>query len=90
MYKAVQQWVNSCVKCAKRKRPKHPFKASMIPMPVEAPIDIVAMNLLGPLPVTKSDKRHLIVFFCLFTRWVEASALKNGMPQQWHKNYVLK
>ena len=75
MYKAVECWVKSCTSCAQRKRNSHPFKAPLLPIPSEGLWDIVAADCLGPVTATLSGNRYIVVFWCLFTKYVEAFAV---------------
>eukprot|EP00795_Rhopilema_esculentum_P001442 gene1442-biopygen10090 len=61
--------------CAMKKIPRGQRKAPLLPIPVEGAFDKVAMDILGPLPVTHDGNRYIIVFSDYYTRWPEAFAL---------------
>ena len=63
MYKDVEHLVRSCVDCATRKRPRNNLKAPLLPIPVDGAFDRLAVDCLGPLPVTWLDHalRHDLV-----------------------------
>jgi transposase InsO family protein len=42
-----------------------------------SPMQSIAMDILGPLPVTKNNNRYVIVFTDRFSRWVEIAALED-------------
>ena len=75
MYKDVEHWCRSCVDCAMKKAPRGKRKAPLLPIPVEGAFDRVAMDILGPFPVTDDGNRYIIVFSDYYTRWPEAFAL---------------
>ena len=75
MFKDVEHWCKTCVDCAMKKVPRGKRKAPLLPIPVEGAFDRVAMDILGPLPVTNDGNRYIIVFSDYYTRWPEAFAL---------------
>ena len=58
-----------------RKRPRHHHKAPLLPIPVDGPFDRLAMDILGPLPVTHEGNRYILVFSDYYIRWPEAYTL---------------
>jgi len=44
---------------------------------VGAPLERVAMDILGPLPPTRQGNRYILVIMDYFTKWPEAYALPN-------------
>jgi len=44
---------------------------------VGAPLERVAMDILGPLPPTRQGNRYILVIMDYFTKWPEAFALPN-------------
>ena len=75
MFKDIEHWCRTCIDCAMRKRPRHHHRAPLLPIPVEGPFDRLAMDILGPLPVTHDGNRYILVFSDYYTRWPEAYAL---------------
>lgn len=43
---------------------------------VEQPWTVVAADVMGPLPPSRSQFRYIVVFQDLFTRWIEVKALR--------------
>ena len=43
-----------------------------------APLERVAMDILGPLPVTERGNRYVLVIGDYFTKWVESGAYAGG------------
>ena len=46
-----------------------------MPIPIGLAFDRVAVDLLGPLPLTKSGNKHIVIFADYRTKWVEGAAL---------------
>ena len=58
-----------------KKVPRGKQKAPLLLIPVEGAFDTVAMDILGPLPVTNDGNRYIIVFSDYYTHWPETFAL---------------
>ncbi|CAG2203350.1 Transposon Ty3-G Gag-Pol polyprotein,Retrovirus-related Pol polyprotein from transposon opus,Retrovirus-related Pol polyprotein from transposon 297,Retrovirus-related Pol polyprotein from transposon 17.6,Transposon Ty3-I Gag-Pol polyprotein [Mytilus edulis] len=78
MYKDVDYWCKSCVKCATRKTPKGRKPAPMLPIPVDGPFDRVGVDVLGPFPPSLQGNRYIVVFTDYLTKWTEAFAVRNA------------
>ena len=77
MYKDIEHWCRSCVDCAMKKSPRNKRKAPLLPIPIEGAFDRVAMDILGPFPVSEDGNRYIIVFSDYYTRWPEAFPLSS-------------
>ena len=75
MYTDITNWVKSCEVCCQRKRAQVPIRAQMQPMPVGAPFQRVSTDILGPLPLTDSKNRYVLVFVDYFTKYVVDSSV---------------
>ena len=71
-------WCQSCEVCQRRKSPVRKFRDPLQQYNVGAPLERVALDILGPLPETYNGNRYILVISDYFTRWVEAF----GMPDQ--------
>jgi len=60
-----------------RKTPKQNLKAPFLPIPVEGPFDRIAIDALGPLPVTNNGNRYILVISDYLSKWPECFATKN-------------
>ena len=58
-----------------KKSPKQCQTAPILPIPVEGPFDCVALDCLGPFPVTTSNNRYIVVFSDYLTCYPEAFAM---------------
>ena len=75
-YKDVQKWVKECAVCQYHK--SRPRTAALQPnIRSSEPWEAVAVDVLGPLPRTRSGYTYIIVFIDLFTSWVEAFPMKS-------------
>ena len=80
----VKLHIRSCPTCAASKGAYRRFRASLADFRVGAPLDRVAVDLMGPLPETSRGNRCILVKADYFTRWVEAfplSALRGDQDE---------
>ena len=75
--KCIQEWIQRCKSCAERKAPGHKLKAPLYSIPVGGPMEMLAMDFLGPLPETTRGNRYILVISDYFTKWVDAIAVTN-------------
>eukprot|EP00698_Gefionella_okellyi_P012882 TRINITY_DN3500_c0_g1_i3.p1 TRINITY_DN3500_c0_g1~~TRINITY_DN3500_c0_g1_i3.p1 ORF type:complete len:624 (+),score=113.96 TRINITY_DN3500_c0_g1_i3:1771-3642(+) len=75
MFADIQGLVLSCVSCQERKRRRGPLPGKLESLQVSEPWEMIAMDLLGPLNVTKSGNRWVMVVTEYLTKWTEAFAL---------------
>lgn len=75
MYYSVQKYVRSCSLCQQHKPQQAAPQGVMGQRILEAPWVHVSADLIGPLPRSISGKKFLVVFQCLFTKYVELRAL---------------
>ena len=73
----VRDWCRTCATCATRKTPSLKMKAQLHPVKAGYPMQIVATDILGPLPLTSNGNCYLLVATDYFTRWVEAYPIPN-------------
>ena len=75
MFADVKHWCLSCTHCQMKKSPKQCQTAPILPILVEGPFDRVALDCLGPFPVTTSNNRYIVVFSDYLTCYPEAFAV---------------
>jgi len=73
----VQNWCRTCATCASRKTPSPKMHAKLQPVKAGYPMQLVATDIVGPLPVTQNGNSYLLVATDYFTRWVEAYPIPN-------------
>ena len=73
----VHNWCRSCVNCNTRKLSAPARRAPMGTITAGYPMQIVATDLVGPLPESENGNRYILVVADYFTRWMEAFPLPN-------------
>ncbi|GBL81222.1 Transposon Ty3-I Gag-Pol polyprotein [Araneus ventricosus] len=68
----VEKWCRECHACGARKGPKTRTKGRLQRYNVGAPFKRMALDILGPLPVTTKGNRYVLVLMDYFTKWPEA------------------
>ena len=71
----VQKFVISCDRCQLCKPSTNLNKAPLQPIFTARPMEVWALDILGPLPVTGSGARYILVATDLFSKWTEAIPL---------------
>ena len=91
--KAVHRYCSSCLTCVKCKSGPKP-KAPLHPIPTGKPMQIIHIDIVGPLPRSRSGKRYILTVQCSFTKWAEAFAIPNQRATTWArvlvKNWVCR
>ncbi|CAC5365137.1 unnamed protein product [Mytilus coruscus] len=77
MSDSIKLWINSCDICAKGKpgpgKGKSPLKSSVSTYP----LDRIAIDIIGPLPITTGGNEYIMVVEDYFTKWTESYAIPN-------------
>jgi hypothetical protein len=76
----IEEFVKTCQVCQKRDRRKGETALQPIKK-LPKPFYQVGMDVMGPLPITKSGKRYIVIAVDHFTKWVEARALETNDAQ---------
>ncbi|KAL7883281.1 hypothetical protein SRHO_G00009390 [Serrasalmus rhombeus] len=71
----VELHVHCCDICAAKKGPAKAARAPLQPMQSGSPMERVAVDVLGPFPITDAGNRFIIVAMDYFTKWPEAYAV---------------
>ena len=76
-YNDAREWCQKCAICAARKTPAPKPKAPLAPISAGFPLELVAMDILGPLPQTKLGNVYVLVVGDYFTKWMEVYPIPN-------------
>ena len=76
-YNDVHDWCQKCAQCAARKLPSPKPKAPLVPVSASAPLELVAMDILGPLPQSTAGNSYILVVGDYFTKWMEVYPILN-------------
>ena len=73
----VCHWVKTCGRCAARKTPAPKRRAPLQNIAVGAPMQLVAVDILGPFPTSGLGNSYILTAGDYFTRWMEAYPIPN-------------
>lgn len=76
-YNDVREWCRNCSVCASRKSPTTRPRAPLEPIVTSRPMQLVAVDIVGPFPETESGNLYILVVADYFTRYTEAYAIPN-------------
>ena len=83
----VEAYCRTCSVCQKTSRRKG-RRAPMIPLPIiEEPFSQIAMDIVGPLPRSRTGNRYVLVICDYATWYPEAIPLKSMMLSMLRKNW---
>eukprot|EP00117_Sycon_ciliatum_P009189 scpid21588/ scgid11586/ Retrovirus-related Pol polyprotein from transposon 412; Protease; Reverse transcriptase; Endonuclease len=73
----IELWIKSCTVCQTRKQPNPKPKAPLQTQLSSLPFQRIALDIMGPLPITDRNNRYVLVIADYFTKWVEVYAMPN-------------
>ena len=73
----VRDFCRACTICATRKTPVPRRRAPLGTIKAGYPMQIIAVDILGPLPESAVGNSYILVVGDYFTRWMEAYAIRN-------------
>jgi transposase InsO family protein len=74
---SVMQWCQQCQECQARKGPPRAPRGGMQQYIVGAPMERIALDILGPLPESNRGHKYILIIADYFTRWTEAYPMPN-------------
>ena len=73
----VAQYIRTCPVCATRKTPPQRNRAPLGTVAAGFPMQVVAVDILGPFPESAQGNSYILVAGDYFTKWTEAYAIPN-------------
>uniref|UniRef100_A0A672MXV7 Integrase catalytic domain-containing protein n=1 Tax=Sinocyclocheilus grahami TaxID=75366 RepID=A0A672MXV7_SINGR len=77
----VSMCVSSCTVCQFTKPSQLKPAGLLVPVHANEPWEYVGVDFVGPLPRTASGNQYILVFVDYFSKWVEASAVREASAQ---------
>ena len=72
-----EEYCATCVTCCTRKSAAPKRKAELQTIQAGYPLQVVCVDIMGPLPETEEGSKYVLVAVDYFTRWVEAYGIPN-------------
>jgi len=88
MYSSIKTYCEQCGNCQTRKNQHRKLKAPMVSLPVTGPYDRVAVDLMGPLPLTTNGNKFIAVFTEYLTKYAIAEAIPDASAETVAKVFV--
>lgn len=73
----VSNWCRTCEACATRKTAPQKGRAPLQTVKAGYPMQVVAVDIMGPLPESQSGNSYVLVAGDYFTKWMEVYAIPN-------------
>ena len=80
-FNAVRNWCQTCPECVTTKTQAPKQRAPLGTITAGYPMQVMAVDLLGPLPESSSGNSYVMVVGDYFTRWMEALPIPNQEAQ---------
>ena len=77
MREHVKSYIKNCPFCQKMSYIKVPIHTHPYTVATYAPMERLAIDAMGPFPVSATGMAYILCVICCFTRWVELYALKD-------------
>lgn len=82
MYRDVAKYVGSCSICLQYKAQNHTTLGEMgRPKHCSRPYQMVSIDLMGPLPVTRKQNCHILVITCCFSKFCHIFPIKKATSE---------
>jgi hypothetical protein len=81
MQEDIYKYISSCTLCQQCKNPNTKPAGEMKSVQTRGPWDMLAIDLMGPLPTTQKGNTQLLVVVDHFSKWVELFPLRKATAQ---------
>ena len=85
---AVKDWCRTCIRRTTRKTAAQKRKAPLQSLRAGYPMQIVCVDIMGPLPETEDGCKYVLVASDCFTQWVEVYRIPNQEATTVAKKFV--
>ena len=86
----VQRWSKTCLLCQKRKPGTGVGKSPLQYVTNYGPMECVAINIMGPLPIIDNGNQYIMVVADYFSKWTAAYALTDHAAQSVSDKLITK
>ncbi|VDI04194.1 Hypothetical predicted protein [Mytilus galloprovincialis] len=84
----ILKWIQQCTMCTSRKQPPRRAKSKMKQYQVGAPMERVALDIIGPFPLSKKGNKYALIVSDYFTRWAEGYPMPDMETKTIIDNFV--
>ena len=75
MSEDVKHWCRICPVCATKKSPTQSSRAPMQTIPAGYPMQVIAIDITGPLPESEAGNKYFLAVGNYFSKWMDAYAI---------------
>ena len=80
MKEKIEEYVETCDKCQRRKKPK--IKNKLNPIKVKEPFYQIGIDIIGLLKEMSKGNKYIVTAIDYFTKWPEVRALKEAIAKE--------
>ena len=73
----IKKWVQECQQCQQRNIPQPKPQAPLGTIKATHLFEKISWDIMGPLPTSSKGKKYILVVTDIFSKWVEAFALRS-------------
>jgi hypothetical protein len=82
MVRDLRKWIRSCHHCLSRKGTPPLYKRYNLYEETQAPMNRIAIDIVGPLTTSKRGNTYILTMFCPFSHWPEAYPLSSTKAKE--------
>ena len=73
----IEAWMRECQECQQRNTSQPKPQAPLGTIKANSPFETISWDIMGPLPTSSTGKKYILVVTDIFSKWVEAFALRS-------------